>query len=206
MHTVLSLVSQRWLAIYYSCGHGDESPQKVQKLANVMMTDVERLRQHYETILTSHGVVLDAEMSPKFPLLESLAGIGDHGAFSNNCNRDIMRLLQKTGLHKPSPTTLPIKDTSKPAGYTIDPLQFIMWPHELFSYIYHSYPDIWKTRICPGAEVLNNFWYQMIKVHNPLLPEVMALGRPDLRTKCIPITVHAPHRTLIVHSSYHCPR
>ena len=193
-----------YLLFMWAWGH--ESPQKVQKLANVMMTDVERLRQHYETILSSHGVALDAEMSPKFPLLESLAGIGDHGAFSNNCNRDIMRLLQKTGLHKPSPTTLPIKDTSKPAGYTIDPLQFIMWPHELFSYIYHSYHHIWETRICPSADVLDQFWDQMDKCNNPLLPEVMALGRPDLRTKCIPITVHAPHRTLIVHSSYHCPR
>jgi hypothetical protein len=169
---------------------GHESPQKIQKLASLMVSDVQRLKQHYEGILAANGIDVGADLLPKFPLLESIAAIGDNGTFSNNCHRDLMRCFGRTSLQKPSPTNLAIKDTANTAGYRIDPWQYIMWPHELFSYIYHSYRDVWEARICPGADTLRQFWDEMHAVDNPLTKEDAVRERTDLHTKCIPITVH----------------
>ena len=107
-----------------------------------MASDVEILRQHYETIITAHDFEISADLYPKIPLLESTGAIGDKGTFSNHCHRDLTRLLSKTSLLKPSPTSRPVKGTPLTAGGPIDTLLCIMWPHETISYIYHPYPFI----------------------------------------------------------------
>jgi len=164
-----------------------------------MASDVEILRQHYETTITAQDFELNADLYPKVPLLESTGAIGDKGTFSTNCHRDLTRLLSKTSLLKPSPTSLPVKGTSLTAGGPIDTLLCIMWPHETISYIYHPYPTIWKARMYPGADTLGQLWNEMTQLGNPLMHAENVSGRTDLHTRCIPITVPGDGTPIVRH-------
>ena len=73
--------------------------------------------------------------------LEVLAGIGDHGAYANNCNRDLQKLVPPSHLSLPDPVQIPLKDPCE-AGYRLMNQTFL-WPHQLFSQLFHHYKEGW---------------------------------------------------------------
>ena len=66
--------------------------------------------------------------------------------------------------------------------------KYCLWPHELFSIIYHGYPQVWIARACPSVDTIREFWDAM--VGNPQMDNADITAKPNLRSKCIPITIH----------------
>ena len=63
-----------------------------------------------------------------------------------------------------------------------------MLPHEVFSAIYHFYPDAWSTSVLPTEQVLSSFWDG--NRGHPQMSNHPVKDRSDFRTKCIPIGMH----------------
>ena len=66
-------------------------------------------------------------------------------------------------------------------------LQYLMWPHELFSAIYHYYKTGWTEYVCPSVRAIEAFWDS--QAGNPQLDSDDIRSRPDFRSRCIPIAL-----------------
>ena len=155
---------------------GTLSPQMVQRIAAHAYSDV-------------HAVTVRAApegTAVYFEDLRVLAGIGSSGSHSQHCNRDLMRILPESHLLMPQPAKLPFKHPG-PLGYK-NHSQYLLWPHEVWSSVYHHYNDAWKKRICPGEECCEEFWDAM--QGNPQAEHPDILARHDYRRKCVPLAMH----------------
>ena len=82
-------------------------------------------------------------------------GIGSDGIYENNCWRDLQRLLGATKLPTPFTWQLPVVHSI--LGYLYRPASMIM-PHELFSSIYHNFPQMFRKCIFTGVGRCKQFW------------------------------------------------
>ena len=170
-------------AIFIVClwAWGLVSPQRVQKLCFKMHADVERLNAS-----NAAKVGVDVSEFQVFPDIKRLADIGGKGQCSNNCYRDLINLLGDTHIRIPAPVSIPIKIRQSWQGFG-DHLQYFLWPHQLFSDIYHDYKDAWQTTITTGSEQNGRFWGT--QDNSPQFVDAVR-NRENLRTHCVPIAVH----------------
>jgi len=115
------------------------SAQLCQKLATFVLAD---LQAHKEGLLE-----LDA--------LEGLANLGTSGLHPNHCWRDLLKKLPQPGLPKPFKFEVPLKN--KVLGF-FKRQTCMMLPHEFLAALYHRYPEVWRSSICPGVSVYRYFY------------------------------------------------
>ena len=130
------------------------------------------------------------EDEAKGRLLRFLAKLGGSGQRPGNMHRDIVACLRKRArrLHIiPRPLRVVLKlgwewrlmDTS------------IIYPHELFASLCEHRPKAWQEIMLGGGEQeLSKFWADVG-------PYPHMVGRPDYRTKCIPLMVHGDGVALV---------
>ena len=112
------------------------SPQLVQNVAALCWDDMAVLNSR-----NARNCGINESEFDTFSDIGKLKSIGSEGAYSGNCHRDLVEILGNN--------PIPVSETSLPTkvlgtlGYTIS-LHHIIWPHELFSTIYHKYPESWK--------------------------------------------------------------
>lgn len=109
---------------------GEMSPQVCQKLCGLVLTDFEA------------GALLD--IAP----LKKLASLGTAGRHAQNIWGGFVKLLPPVRLCKPFDFQCPFK--TRLLGRFFRPSSMLL-PHELFSSIFHGFPDIWRTAVCPGV-------------------------------------------------------
>ena len=77
--------------------------------------------------------------------LHVVSRIGSSGSHSNHCNRDLQKVLPHSHINMPQPVKLPFK-AKNVVGHKSEE-QTIVWPHELFSTIYHEYPEAFRANM-----------------------------------------------------------
>lgn len=114
--------------------------------------------------------------------LEKMAANGSHGFYANKCYSGLMKSL-------PVPVQIPQMTVGRlpfQGGKWLQ--QAFLLPHELFSCIYHSFPDTWAKCMVPAKERLQSFWRSN--------REHPAMAASDLPTKegydhlAVPISMH----------------
>jgi hypothetical protein len=130
------------------------SPQRVQKLCNLMYEDVQRLNEYH-----AHKFDIDIEEFHDYEDISKLRAIGCNGIYPNNCNRDLTAILGNVSITLPRPVLMNIKVSKLK---TVGVAQYLLWPHQLFSQIFHNYPRAWAARITTGSAQLQEFWNSQI--------------------------------------------
>eukprot|EP00435_Cladocopium_sp_Y103_P046777 s1128_g13.t1 len=143
---------------------GNMSVQQVQQIAGLAMEDL----QQTETLVT-------------FPDLEKLSKLGSSGVHVNNMYRDIARYIDSIGNLPPTTAVeIPTKHGDEKTG--------LMLPHEIFSFLFHNYPNAFKKLFMPGGQTeVEKFWRQCSGASS--LKNQPALQRLDPK-KAIPVGVH----------------
>lgn len=136
---------------------GHLSPQMVQQIASAAKTDMEATGQL---------------KAPK--PLDRLARLG--GGYDNMMSRDLIATA-KVNLPEPFIVELPYKNIVK--------CQKLLLPHELFSCIYHHYPETFSQILVGPPGHLENFWAK--SKHHPAMSMHPHLGDASKR---IPVGVH----------------
>ena len=96
----------------------------------------------------------------EFTDLQKIAAIGGFGARANDCRGDLEKLLPSMCLAMPLPVFIPLKSAAAAEGFR-NCLQWIIWPHEVFSSLYHNCRSAWNKYICPGTHEIQKFWAAM---------------------------------------------
>ena len=172
------------------------SPQIVQKLAAAAQRDLLKVQeQTKEFIMFQVRDYIPTEIVDSIQVTDSACGlasvkklsdIGTQGTHSNNCHRDLMRLIKGYQLCKPSIEKIPM--AIAPGKKTLaHKAQAFLWPHELFANLYEKYPDMFATSVYSGSG-LQRFWRDM-KDH-PALPNHPMRGVRNWDSLFIPVSLH----------------
>lgn len=123
------------------------------------------------------------------PDLMALSKLGASGQYSNNINRDYLRLLGAPKI----PVTrcnIPLKVPGQIMPQQT--LQKLVLPHRLFSKLFEVGGSVWENRVCPSPERLQSFWDRMDAVEHPNMAYVSDLlrDRPRWRERAVPIKIY----------------
>ena len=116
--------------------------------------------------------------------LTALAQLGGSGARPQHMHRQVLLHIGPTTLSPVITASIPLKLQ----GGVRDIEQCIVLPHVLFAQIYHEYPAVWKKRILPSTEALQEFWDDM-QTH-PMMPGHPIRQREHFERLCVPFTLH----------------
>lgn len=146
---------------------GEMSPQLLQRISHLAVQDF-----------------LAAEKNEKvLGDLRALASIGTNGTYPNKCHADLMAKAEKIScLPDPFRISMPF---APPVG---EFMQGILLPHEMFSAMYHQYPNTFKKSVLNSEDALKSFWNSVAQ-H----PQMHAHPLKDIqhyKTTCIPIALH----------------
>jgi hypothetical protein len=132
---VLNSCLAEFLTYQFAWGHF--SAQMIQEIAALALKDI-------------HAYI---DKPGKFTELEKLASAGSNGKHINNVHRDVMSLVG-TRTKLPNPCNVKIE-----FGLSLgSQIQAILLPHEMFSCIFHNYPNTWSLSVLPSQERLASFW------------------------------------------------
>ena len=81
--------------------------------------------------------------------------MGSSGAHPNNVSRDFFRNMSSQRLPRPQSLSIPLLHST--VGRFWKPMKMI-YPHEMFSCIYHNYPEIWSQCIYGSEDRCREFW------------------------------------------------
>ena len=84
--------------------------------------------------------------------------LGSGGKHANNCWRDLLAMLPD--IHIPKVVTIPTP--GKKNSKLVIPMIF---PHEMFSCLFHDYPSAWERYICPSLDLTMGFWKAVSKTN-----------------------------------------
>ncbi len=121
---------------------GERTPQELQHEAALMKGGLENLM--------AGGLDLT--------LLNMLSELGSCGANPQHCHQDLLGRLPRPGL--PSMKLLKLFMGHCVFGVT-EAISGIIWPHELFSHVYHYHREAFFTYLVPSMDTLKNFWDQV---------------------------------------------
>ena len=68
-------------------------------------------------------------------------------------------------------------------------MQMMILPHELFSSLYHSYKEAWKSIMVPCATQISEFW-TLQQQHMAFADHPVLTGNPSFRQKMVPLALH----------------
>ena len=160
------------------------SPQLGQQIAAAAVGDLTKLQTR--TIARTQR----PKRMEEFTDLQKIAAIGGFGTRPNLCRRDLENLLPSMCLAMPLPVFIPLKSAAAAEGFR-NCLQWIIWPHEVFSSLYHHCRSSWDKYICPGTHEIQKFWAAMRCGHgNPKLQHPAILHREGFWNYCIPLKTH----------------
>ena len=143
---------------------GHLSPQQCQKIAQLAAEDCKTSQEF--------GLVP--------PKLLSVAKAGSSGKYAYNVHRDLMTVA---GAGHCSLGTKVTMQFAKPLG---EKTTEILFPHEVFSAVYHQYPEAFKKHLLPSEAKLGHFW-KSVKDHPSLV------NHPIFDEGChkaIPLAIH----------------
>lgn len=170
-------------AVFLVClwAWGLVSPQRLQRLSSKMHEDIVQLNASnvakVGVYVSEFQILLD---------IKRLADIGTKGQCPNNCYRGLVTMPGSTHIGIPAPVKIPIQIRHSVQGVG-QHLQRFLWPHELFSSIYHNYKNAWQTAITTGSERIGRFW--STQENSPQFVDEVR-NRENLRTHCVPIALH----------------
>ena len=156
------------------------SPQLCQKNAHAANEDMHTLTDHNRIRVQKGGSCVF------FEKITDMGKIGSEGKNPSHCYRDLMILLPDLSFNVPNMTWLPFKSSVAPFYEYLE--QEIMWPHVMFSQLYHFHKELFNQVICPGADAIRDFWQQMSR--NPQLQHPSFAARPEYKERGIPIRFH----------------
>ena len=114
----------------------------------------------------------------------------DFKKFVDVSRRELEKLLPSMCLAIPLPVFIPLKSAAAAQGFR-NCLQWIIWPHEVFSSLYHNARSSWNKYICPGTHEIQKFWAVMRCGHgNPKLQHPAIQHREGFWNYCIPLKMH----------------
>ena len=129
---VASFLVQEW-------AWGRMTPQQCQKIATLLRADLE----------ASASGTLD------MGTVDFLKGLGTAGRNPQHMHSQLMKKFSPESALRPSPFNAILK--SGKTGIHFKDLDGL-WPHVLFSRIYHEYPKAWEKLVCPSMSALRKFW------------------------------------------------
>ncbi|OLP80377.1 hypothetical protein AK812_SmicGene39217 [Symbiodinium microadriaticum] len=145
---------------------GTYSPQQVQSLAFAAVQDL----QH-------------ANASFHYPDLERLARLGTSGQYPSRCNSELLAFLEPSVKLCPAYTaTVPFK------APLLDKQQDMLLPHEVFSSMFHQYPEAFENNLLNSEAELERFW-EAARNH-PQYQGHPISDRDTFQRKCVPIGIH----------------
>ena len=121
----------------------------------------------------------------QFQDLRDLASLGSWGKYPGNMHTEMIARLPPHRFSEPHVTDLPMKLIGN-RFLQVD--QSLLWPHVMFSDIYHNYPESWRKRVAAPADVMEKFWRDM--ADTPAMARNPVKQRPSYMTKAIPIRFH----------------
>ena len=95
----------------------------------------------------------DYELSNQEPpaKLRRMAALASGGKYANNAWRDLLTMLPD--IHIPKVVTIPTPGIKN--SKLVIPMIF---PHQMFSCLFHDYPLAWARYVCPSLDKTINFW------------------------------------------------
>jgi len=125
-------------------------------------------------------------------LVSQMSSLGTHGLHPQNMNGQLMNMMGKHFLPAPQAFLAPL--SHKVLGWFSRSVNMI-WPHELFSAIYHNYKEAWRTRVCPGTAVVSKFWDSVS--HSDHFKNHPVRHRANFRTHGIPLSIHGDETPVV---------
>ena len=154
-----------WLLSMFAWGHF--SVQRVQKISALVMKDLKSAE-------TSETIWND---------LETLSKLGTEGLYANKMHTELMgKCKGLSNLPEPYPVDI---QYAPPLGMQ---KQDVFLPHEVFSAIYHKYPQTWQKTMVPSQAHLERFW--TVTDGHPTLVNSPLKECPSYKTKTVPILLH----------------
>lgn len=157
----------QWLLMMFAWGHF--SVQRCQKIGELVMQDMEKFK---------------AGQTGVWDDLEVISKLGAGGLYPNKMHADLMRKC-KGITHIAEPYEAQI-DYLPPLGVQ---KQDILLPHEMFSSIYHDYPDTWRRTMVPDESKVAEFW-EAVKNHPTMVDSPLPVDQPNYQRRCVPILMH----------------
>ena len=143
-----------------------------------------------QTIAAKASADMQAKAEGKLDLreIEVLARIGASGSQSKNCLRDLERHLQEPFLNQALyPFDMPMR--SPACRWVVAPRrQEVLLPHAVFSLMYETRRDEFRTRFVGESGALEAFWGALDG--GPLVQDNPACSGAHWRSKLIPLGVH----------------
>eukprot|EP00438_Fugacium_kawagutii_P022806 Skav210512 [mRNA] locus=scaffold6263:5:886:- [translate_table: standard] len=147
---------------------GEFSPQRVQHIASLVMTDIKAME-------TNPDLVND---------LQVMADLGSGGKYANKMHAELMMATSHVS-KLPRPCYFKAK-FKPPHGVQS---QSLILPHEMFAKIYEAYKPTWLRAICPSQDSLEKF--RDTAQNHPLVTDGHPLKeRTGWRRYCVPFGLH----------------
>ena len=124
------------------------------------------------------------------PDVIKLSKLGSEGRWANNVPRDFLSKLPKGTMHNAVSTIqVPMKNGGIGNAWSWQPLD-IMYPHKVFSILYHSYHEHFESRMVGTFDTLRKFWEVLADIGCPQYAQHPVRSRANHRTHGIPIKLH----------------
>ena len=94
--------------------------------------------------------------------IAKFAALGSNGRYVNNCWRDLQRLFGANNFPVPKYITVPLVFGKKKKTALVP----IMFPHEVFSALFHSYPSAFQKSLLPSRAHAATFWHAVERTKN----------------------------------------
>ena len=96
----------------------------------------------------------NSERGMSMNLVEVLCSIGSDGSYGGNCHRDLVLRLPGSAMPSIHYFQIPLKH---PIAGRMEPDIGMILPHEMFSSLYHNYPEAFAESVMPAGS-LESFW------------------------------------------------
>jgi len=162
------------------------SPQTVQDLALVAMQDVCHVVNSFAPAAMLAEFGADGLAAKLLPGLSRMAKLGNSGKNKNHINRDLEKMMPSNYIPRDS-FFLPLY---LPGEGILQIEQTAIWPHELFSSMYHHNREAFDLRVCPGPDRLQEFWRSQSRHPNFKVLSHELRRRPGWMKKAVPLKTH----------------
>ena len=127
--------------------------------------------------------------------LAAMAALGSDGKFENHVKRDLVNLLGAPSFPEPHYEAVPMKVLKpKPSEDSVQMVNLPMMDvHHYFSWMYEHNRAVFNMQFLNGDSTgacLTDFWNEVIKRKDPRLEGHEWQGRPNWKSKAIPLMIH----------------
>ena len=121
------------------------------------------------------------------PHVIRLSKLGSSGKYPGKAHAELERALGNIPLTRSLSSLQLMLKTTRMTLQRAD--QAILYPHVLFSTLWHQYPDVFRQSLCGGSfSNITKFWDAMSS--HPALSTHPMQEHPDFRSKVLPLALH----------------